>query len=366
MAKDPLVSVNMITYNHAPYVGRAIEGVLMQKTDYPFELVIGEDCSTDGTREIVFRYAEAHPDVIRVVTSDKNVGSRVNGHRTISACRGKYVAWCEGDDYWHRDDKLELQVSHLESHDDCVMVHSNYDYHDVQTGRHIRCYYHARGITPGSNASFNDLLAGKWAVRTCTACARLSAVREVMASDPEVYHSSRFLMGDTPLWADLFHRGRFHYVDESLATYHVIPESLSRSNDMVKQHRFYTSAADAFAYYARKYRLPEADVQYHEAKLADCELFLAFLTQDRQLAADARGRMAKPSWRQRMLCWGAQSRARNLFLRAGLMLKRRLGGWYRSLLDTLNDRRASGIDSDLDVRIGTKHTYLDKIENRGA
>ena len=69
---EPLVSVKMITYNHAPYIARAIEGVLHQKTVFPFELVIGEDCSTDGTREIVFKYQRKHPDVIRVVASEKN------------------------------------------------------------------------------------------------------------------------------------------------------------------------------------------------------------------------------------------------------------------------------------------------------
>lgn len=71
---EPLVSVKMITYNHAPYIAQAIEGVLMQKTNFLFELVIGEDCSTDGTREIVFEYQKKYPDIIRVITSEHNVG----------------------------------------------------------------------------------------------------------------------------------------------------------------------------------------------------------------------------------------------------------------------------------------------------
>ena len=79
--KEPLVSVKMITYNHASYIGQAIEGVVGQKTTFPFELVIGEDCSTDGTREIVFEYQKKFPDIIRVITSDKNVGGKKNSRR---------------------------------------------------------------------------------------------------------------------------------------------------------------------------------------------------------------------------------------------------------------------------------------------
>src|ERR1700690_2758382 len=111
--KEPLVSVKMITYNHAPYITRAIEGVLQQKTTFPFELIIGEDCSTDGTREIVFAYQKKYPDIIRVITSDKNVGMNINGLRTIKAGKGKYIALCEGDDYWHNPEKLQKKVDFL-------------------------------------------------------------------------------------------------------------------------------------------------------------------------------------------------------------------------------------------------------------
>jgi glycosyltransferase involved in cell wall biosynthesis len=112
---EPLVSVHMITYNHAPYISQAIEGVLMQKTNFPFELVIGEDCSTDGTQEIVFDYARTYPDIIRVITSNNNVGMHENSTRTQQACRGKYIAYCEGDDFWNLPEKLQIQINLLEA-----------------------------------------------------------------------------------------------------------------------------------------------------------------------------------------------------------------------------------------------------------
>src|ERR1017187_8839583 len=120
----PLVSVAMITFNHRPYIERAVKCVLNQETDFNVELVIGEDCSTDGTRELVFDLQRRHPEIIRVVTSEHNVGAQ-NILRTERACRGKYLAYCEGDDYWNDPSKLAKQVAFLESRPDYVMVHSN-------------------------------------------------------------------------------------------------------------------------------------------------------------------------------------------------------------------------------------------------
>jgi glycosyltransferase involved in cell wall biosynthesis len=108
------VSVAMITYNHERFVARAIESVLMQRTEFRFELLIGEDASPDGTRAIVERYARAHPDRIRVITSERNVGMNRNLARTIEACRGDYIALLDGDDYWTSPDKLRLQVEFLD------------------------------------------------------------------------------------------------------------------------------------------------------------------------------------------------------------------------------------------------------------
>jgi glycosyltransferase involved in cell wall biosynthesis len=114
----PIVSVRTSAYQHAKYIKQCIEGVLMQKTNFPIEYIIGEDFSTDGTREIVLEYAEKYPDVIRVVTADYNVGMKANGRRCIERMRGKYIAVCEGDDYWTDPYKLQKQVDFLEKHKD--------------------------------------------------------------------------------------------------------------------------------------------------------------------------------------------------------------------------------------------------------
>ena len=94
--ETPLVSVCMTTYNHAPYLRQAVESVLSQQTSFDFELVLGEDCSTDLTAEICREYAAKYPGRVRLVTGARNVGWRANYRRTFDACRGKYVAYCDG------------------------------------------------------------------------------------------------------------------------------------------------------------------------------------------------------------------------------------------------------------------------------
>lgn len=114
LCKNPVVSVHMITYNHEPYIRQAIDGVMMQKTDFEFELVIGEDCSQDRTREICFEYQKKYPDKIRILWWHENVSKYGgNGRRVSAYCRGEFVAICEGDDCWLSPYKLQRQVDVL-------------------------------------------------------------------------------------------------------------------------------------------------------------------------------------------------------------------------------------------------------------
>lgn len=117
----PVVSVCIATHQHASFIKEAIDSVLMQKVDFPYEICIGEDGSTDGTREICLEYARKHPDKIRLFLRDRSNPARngftvymFNSAATFDACRGKYIALLDGDDYWLRPDKLQMQVNQLE------------------------------------------------------------------------------------------------------------------------------------------------------------------------------------------------------------------------------------------------------------
>ncbi|MBI5965711.1 MAG: glycosyltransferase [Chloroflexi bacterium] len=108
------VNVAMITYNHEQFIAQAIESVLMQQTNFAIELVIGEDCSTDGTRAIVIEYARKYPEQIHIILHEHNVGAKTNAVAVFKACRGQYLAALEGDDFWTSAQKLQLQVDALD------------------------------------------------------------------------------------------------------------------------------------------------------------------------------------------------------------------------------------------------------------
>jgi len=115
----PMVSVCTVTYNAAPYIRQTIEGVLAQKVGFEMEYVISDDASPDGTATIIREYAEKYPNIIRFIENKENIGMMPNYIQALSACRGKYVATLDGDDYWIDPDKLQMQVDFLESHPEC-------------------------------------------------------------------------------------------------------------------------------------------------------------------------------------------------------------------------------------------------------
>ncbi|MDB5249641.1 MAG: glycosyltransferase [Segetibacter sp.] len=131
----PLVSVWMITYNHEKYIRQSLESVVSQKTNFKFEVIIGEDCSTDGTCAIVKEFADKYPDIIKPVYQEKNVGAMRNAYEfCYPKLKGKYVACIEGDDYWTDKNKLQTQVNFLETHPDySICFHSVYELKNEKT-----------------------------------------------------------------------------------------------------------------------------------------------------------------------------------------------------------------------------------------
>ena len=122
---DMLLSVMTITYNHEPYIAQAIESFLVQKTTFDVEIVIGEDRSTDNTLQICLDYKAKYPGKVRVLSRDTNIGMMANMIDTFSQCKGKYVAVCEGDDYWTDPYKLQKQVDFLEKNEEYAICCHN-------------------------------------------------------------------------------------------------------------------------------------------------------------------------------------------------------------------------------------------------
>ncbi len=125
---NPVVACGIIVYNQKEYITQCIEGMLMQECDFPFNIVIADDCSTDGTQDILREYQAKYPDKIKLVLNE------TNGHiakNWVSCARalegGEFVSFCDGDDYWSNPHKLQLQVDYLRQHPECVAVSTDYD-----------------------------------------------------------------------------------------------------------------------------------------------------------------------------------------------------------------------------------------------
>ena len=112
----PKLSIVSITYNHEAFIGEALEGFVTQKTDFPLEIIVADDASTDATPEIIQDYANRYPHLFGAILRPANVGIHANLIGALSAARGEYIALCEGDDYWTDPMKLQKQVSYLDSH----------------------------------------------------------------------------------------------------------------------------------------------------------------------------------------------------------------------------------------------------------
>lgn len=123
-----LVSVNMISYKHEAFVKKAVEGVLMQETNFEYDLIIADDCSPDDTEQIINEIITKHPkgNIIKYYKHKKNLGILANWQFALEKCEGKYIALCEGDDFWTDPLKLQRQVDFLEKNDNFALV-----FHDV-------------------------------------------------------------------------------------------------------------------------------------------------------------------------------------------------------------------------------------------
>ena len=136
MNSDIVVSVTMICYNHERYIRQAIESVLMQKVDFNYEIVIGDDCSLDKTQEIIREYQEKYPRIIKAILRNKNLGAAENSYDVKMHCYGEFMAALEGDDYWTDEKKLQTQVDFLRTHPDIFSVAHRVERVDIN-GKHI-------------------------------------------------------------------------------------------------------------------------------------------------------------------------------------------------------------------------------------
>lgn len=160
-AKEPLVSICCITYNHAPYIRECLAGFMMQETNFPIEIIINDDASTDGTTEIIKEYEARYPDIIKPIYQVENQYSKGVRGMYANFCfpraQGKYIALCEGDDYWTDPLKLQKQVDFLEANPEYVMC--SHRFKILERERYEKDWY---STTSDVVYGINNLIGGEW------------------------------------------------------------------------------------------------------------------------------------------------------------------------------------------------------------
>jgi glycosyltransferase involved in cell wall biosynthesis len=251
--RTPLASILVCTYNHAPYIKECLESLANQITNFDFEVLVGEDCSTDDTRNIVLQLAERYPERIKPILNSSNLGANANSRNIRSQARGKYIAICEGDDYWQRSDKLQLQVDILENDSKVSLVCTDADAYYHNTGRRIKSVHERNGQwnTPHEDITL-ALVTRRINIFTCSVC----IPRELLLRIHEENHyefSPEHRMGDIQTWFELSKLGKVVPIRESCATYRVITESASRSLNYWKLLGFQEAALKIFEHYVGKF-----------------------------------------------------------------------------------------------------------------
>lgn len=223
--KTPQVSVIILTYNQEETIAHAIDNILNQQCDFNFEVIIGEDSSSDKTRDICMEYQIKFPHIIKLLLFTNNVGVVYNYLSCIKECKGRYFATCDGDDYWHNPLKLQLQVEYMETHPECGVLHTDYDELNVYTNKYIHSYVKRQKKQIRQGYVQSEIFKGLLLICSSTVCIRKEIFDQYIPVDQ--YIDLKFTIEDWPTWIILSKYSKVNYLPISTATYRVGHSSLS-------------------------------------------------------------------------------------------------------------------------------------------
>jgi glycosyltransferase involved in cell wall biosynthesis len=223
MPTEPIVSVIIPIYNLEKYAAECLRSIASQKTTFPFEVLAGDDASTDRTPAIIKEFEKEFPGVVRLVAGEKNGGIVANVERCEAVARGQYVAYCGGDDIWSHPLKLQKQVDFLEQHPDYGLVYS--DFFKLVNGKIEGVQYKTTGVPHPSGKVTEELLMRNF-IGALTACMR----RDLLSSFHQFPFFAPCKVEDYPRWLHASHRSLVGYLDEPLATYRVLSTSSNNNH----------------------------------------------------------------------------------------------------------------------------------------
>lgn len=278
-----MVTVITIAYNHEPYIRECLEGIVSQRTTFPFELLIHDDASTDRTADIIREYEAKYPDIVKPIYQTENQYSRgvPIGHTFLyPRAQGKYIAECEGDDYWTDPLKLQKQVDFLESHPDYGMCYTRVE-------RYAQAKKRMLGVWGGAAETVEQLLVRN-TVPTLTVMCRRSLMLEY--HEEIAPQTRKWLMGDYPAWLYMAMKSKIRFLAETTGVYRIIPESACHSKSITKIYRFRKSFYSIAEFFMKNYSLTlpkEVLDRIQETKYSEM-LPVALLCKDMALVEEAR------------------------------------------------------------------------------
>ena len=234
----PLVSVKCMTFNQEKYISQALDGFLKQKTDFPFEILVHDDASTDKTADIIRDYTKRFSKIIKPIYETENQFTKGNGahHVKIDAMiKGKYIAFCEGDDYWIDEKKLEKQVSFLEKNKNYGMCYSRV-YQYLQSDEKYSKYKFGEKIK-----NYETLFIYGCKIPTNSVICRKQLLDEYQKVIEHI-DISNWKMGDLPKWLFIYKNSKVKFFKDIMSVYRILEESASHSIDKNKIKMFRESS----------------------------------------------------------------------------------------------------------------------------
>lgn len=286
-----LVGVRCFTFNHSKYILDALNGFVMQETNFPYVVMVVDDASTDGEQEVIRKFVTEQFDIADNSVAYKKETDYAHityaQHKTNKNCyiavlylkenhysqrkskmpylaewrdHVKYEAVCEGDDYWIHPEKLQMQVDFLEEHEEYVMSHTSVNYYYENVKRIIN-YRDIEINIPlnhdGNVIPENILTTHSYRIQYCSVLYRKDIYEQIINSDKMLYNGGYFMMGDTQLWFGFARIGKIHFEPSVLTMYRRNPNSASNQKDKKNKQRFSLSSAEMRYYVSLHYDIKE-------------------------------------------------------------------------------------------------------------
>lgn len=249
ITKSPVVSVIIITYNQEKYLKQTVDSILEQDCNFDFEIIIGEDCSTDATRKICIGLQKDHPKNIRLLLQDQNQGLTKNYLSTLALCRGKYIAQIAGDDYWNNPLKLQKQFDILEQHPELGLVYTDVDFYYEHSNQTEQAVF--KNNLKVRVSGFEDHLLNKGFIAPMTWLYR----KEI---SPTIFnYTTDYTDESFPFILDVYKNSKIHYLNEVTAVRRVIKDSQSHQTNQEKKYKYMKGVFNIQKEYLKKYKVSD-------------------------------------------------------------------------------------------------------------